>query len=69
MCDEIKEETKNIPTNFNEKKEPCKTKFLYLLPFLLVIIALLIAVTIYCYLMQYKSKQKYNHIYTSQMTN
>ena len=47
-CDEIVEETKTIPTNF-DKKITCKTKKLYnLLTFLLITIALLIAVSIYC---------------------
>ena len=50
-CDEIINTTKTIPTNFNEK--------LYiLLALLLITIALLIAVSIYCYLMQYRAKQK-----------
>ena len=53
-CDEIiesyDEETKTIPTNFNEKKATCKTPNLYiLLAFLLITIALLIAVNIYSF--------------------
>ena len=41
-------------TNFNEKKATCKTQNFYiLLAFLLIIIALLIAVSIYCYLIKY----------------
>ena len=56
-CDEIiesyVEETKTISTNFNEKKEPCKTqKFYILLAFLLISIAFLITVSIYCYLIK-----------------
>ena len=56
-CDEIiesyVEETKTISTNFNEKKETCKTqKFYILLAFLLISIAFLITVSIYCYLMK-----------------
>ena len=48
------DETKTIPINFNEKKVTCKTKNLDLLPaFLLNTIALLIAVSIYCYLIKY----------------
>ena len=52
-CDEIIEsydkETKIIPTNFNGKKATYKTKTLYiLLTFLLITIALLIAVNNYC---------------------
>ena len=59
-CDEIIEETKTVPTNFNEKNITCKTKNSYiLLVFLLITIELLIAVGIYCYLIKYKAKQKY----------
>ena len=44
------EETKTIPTNFNEKNITYKIQNLYiLLAFLLITIALLIAVSIYCY--------------------
>ena len=55
MCDEVideqaksnNEETKTVPTNFNEKKATCKLKKNYiLLAFLLITIALLIAVKI-----------------------
>ena len=55
ICDEIIElfdedaeaksynKTKTIPTNFNEKKETCKTQnFYFLIAFLLITIALLI---------------------------
>ena len=57
-CDEVivphNEETRTIPTNFNEKKATCKTKKNYILvAFLLATIALLIAVSIYCYLINY----------------
>ena len=52
------EETKTIPTNFNEKQTTCKTQnFCILLAFLLITIALLIAVSIYCYLIKYQAKQ------------
>ena len=51
MCDEViesyDEETKTIPTNFNEKKATCKTRNFYIL------LALLIAVSIYCYMMKF----------------
>ena len=51
-CDE---EIKIIPPNFNEKKVTCKTdRFHILLAFLLITIALLIAVSIYCYLIKYQ---------------
>ena len=47
------EETKTIPTNFNEKMITCKTQSFYiLLVFLLITITLLIAVSIYCYLIK-----------------
>ena len=50
-------ETKNIPTNFNQKKATCKTQNIYiLLAFLLITIALLIDVSIYCYLIKYPAK-------------
>ena len=57
MCDEViesyDEETKTIPTNFNEKKATCKTRNFYIL------LALLIAVSIYCYMMKFWAKQKH----------
>ena len=58
-CHETIEETKNMLTNFNEKKKICKTQSFYILPvFLLIIIVLLIAVSIYFYLIKYRAKQK-----------
>ena len=58
ICDEVIDaddgETKTIPINFNEKKVTCKTQNFYiLLAFLLITIVLLIAVSIYCYLIKY----------------
>ena len=58
-CDEIiqsyDEETKTVSTNFNEKDINCNTQISYiLLAFLLITIALLIAVRIYCYLIKYR---------------
>ena len=51
-CDEIIEET--VPTNFKKKKATCKTQNLYiLLAFVLITIALLIAVSICCYWIKY----------------
>ena len=48
------DETKTIPTIFNEKKVTCKTQNFYiLLTFLLITIRLLIVVSIYCYLINY----------------
>ena len=68
MCEEIidgkaklyNEETKTITTNFNEKYVICNTQNFYiLLAFLLTITALLIAVSIYCYMIKYHLRQKY----------
>ena len=71
MCDEIidakaksndkakpeDEETKTIPTNFNEKNITCEIQNLYiLLAFFLITIALLITVSICCYLIKYRAK-------------
>ena len=51
---------KTIPTNFNEKKATCKTQNDYiLLAFLLITIAFSIAVSIYCYMIKYRAKQKH----------
>ena len=63
-CDEIIEETKTTPTNFNEKNSFC-----ILLTLLLINIALLIAVSIYFCLIKYKAKQNIYCDNTSQMTN
>ena len=55
-CNKIidNQETKTIPTNFNEKNITCKTQNFYILiAFLLITIALLRAVSIYCYLIKY----------------
>ena len=55
------EETKTVPTNFNEKKVTFKTKNDYILPaFLLITIALLIGVSIYYY--HIKQQSKYLHL-------
>ena len=51
------DETKTILTKSNEKKARCKTQNFYiLLAFWLTAIALLIAVSIYCYFMKYRAK-------------
>ena len=56
----LHDETKSILTNFNEKKATCKTQNFYvLLAFLLITIALLIAISIYCYLIRNRAKQKH----------
>ena len=70
MSDEIiesyDEEIKTIPTNFNEKKAICKKQNFYiLLAFLLITIALLIAVSIYCCLIKYHAiENSYYHFPT-----
>ena len=51
---------KIVSTNFNEKNIACKTQNVHII--LLVLsntIALLIAVSIYCYLIKYPAKQKH----------
>ena len=59
------DETKTIPTNFNKKKVACNVQNFYiLLAFLLITIALLIAVSIYCYMIKYQAKQKHYHFKT-----
>ena len=59
MCDEVIESC-NEETNFNEKKATCKMQSFYIsLGFLLITIAFLTAVRIYCYLIKYRAKQKY----------
>ena len=56
----IEEETKIVTTNFNEKNAICQTKnFCILLVFLLIRIAILVAVSIYYYFMKYKAHQKH----------
>ena len=62
-CNEIielhNEETKPIPTNFNNKKAASKTQNFYiLLKFLLIAIEILISLSIYCYLIKYQAKTK-----------
>ena len=53
-------------TNFNKKKEICKTKNSYiLLAFLLITTELLKAVSIYCFLIKYREK----HLLPLQNTN
>ena len=68
-CDEIidaeaksnDEETKTVPTYFNETNITCKIQNFYiLLVFLLIAIVLMIAVSIYCYVIKYRANQ--NHV-------
>ena len=59
ICDEVIESFKE-ETNFYEKKATCKMQNFYIiLAFLLTVITLLIAVSIYCYLIKYRAKQKH----------
>ena len=62
------EETKTIPTNFNEKKTTCETQIFYISFALLVIaIKLLIALSIYFYLIKHQAEQK--HLLPFHVTN
>ena len=66
-CNDIIEPSEE-ETNFNGKKATCKIQNIYiLLAFLLITIPLLIAVSIYYYLIKYRSKQK--HFFSFQYTN
>ena len=68
MCDEIIEETRKVSRNVNEKNATTKIKNVYILiNFLLITVAILIAVSIYCYLIKYKAKQK--HLLPYYITN
>ena len=67
ICDEAVQSYEE-KTNFNEKNATCKTQnFCILLAFLLITITLLIAVSIYCYLIKYRAKQK--HLLPFHFTN
>ena len=60
-CDEVinwyDEKIKTIATNFNKKKVTCKTQnFCSLVALLLITIILLIAVSIYWYVIKYQTK-------------
>ena len=67
-CGEITEEkAEKVTTNFNEKMQSVKQKIsiiyyilliFYFLHLSLIAIALLVAVSIYCYLIKYRAKQK-----------
>ena len=58
ICDEVIESYEK-ETNFNEKKAICKIQNFYILLFLLIAIALLIATSIYSYLKKYQAKRKH----------
>ena len=61
---------KQLPQTLMTKVKSVKKKIFYiLLVFLLITIVLLVAVSIYCYLIKYKSKQKYLLPFTSQIKN
>ena len=62
------EETKTFQQILMKKNIISKTQNFYiLLAFLLITIGLLTAVSIYCYLIKYRAKQK--HLLPSQVTN
>ena len=64
------EETKICPTNFNGKNIAYEGQvFFILLTVLLITIAILIAVSIYCYVIKYQAKQKHILQFTSHITN
>ena len=64
------EETKICPTNFNGKNIAYEGRvFFILLTVLLITIAILIAVSIYCYVIKYQAKQKHILQFTSHITN
>ena len=56
-CDEIIE-SYDEETNFNERKQPSKCKVSIFFALLLITVELLIAVSIYCYLIKYQAKLK-----------
>ena len=59
-CDEIVEQTKTVLTSFLKKSVTCKTQDFYiLLALLLMTTTLLINVIVYCYLINYRAKQKH----------
>ena len=74
-CDKIiesrNEETKTVPTTFNEKIIIfTRQNFYILLTFLLIIIGLLITVSIHCYLIKHQAKKKsVSYTFMSQITN
>ena len=68
VIESYNEETKTIPTNFNEKNITCKIQNFYiLLAFWLNSTALLMAVSIYRYLIKCWAKQK--HLLTFHVTS
>ena len=67
ICDEVKE-SYDEGTNFDQKKAISKTQNFYNLPaFVLITLALLTAIGIYCYLIKYDAKQK--HLLPFHFTN
>ena len=67
ICDEVIESYEK-ETNFNGKKVACKMQNFYiLLSFLSITIALLIAISVYCFLIKYRGKQK--HLLPFHFTN
>ena len=68
--DEIIKETKTVLINFKEKNITLKTQNFYiLLAFFLISIALLIAVSIYHYLIKFKQNKSIYYHFMSQLLN
>ena len=68
-CDEVMD-SYDEKINFNEKKAICKPhNFYILLSFLLITITLLIAVSIYCYLIKYQGKHLLSFHNTNNKSN
>ena len=56
----LKKKQKQLQQILMKKNAICKSKFFYiLLAFLLITVALWVAVSIYCYLLKYGAKQKH----------
>ena len=69
MCDRIIE-LYDEETNFHQNKATCKTQSFYiLLVLLLITIALLTVVSIYCYLIKHRAEQKHLIHFRTQITN
>ena len=66
----VNKKQKQLQQILMKKHAICKPKTFYILPvFSLITVALLIAVSIYCYLVKYQAKKNIYYHITSQMTN
>ena len=61
IIESFDEETKTIPTNFNEKRGTCKMQNFYIFTSVCINYYIIIdsCVSIYCYLIRYWAKQKH----------